>query len=192
MQKKKCSKCGEFKSLSEFYKNRTTKDKFDYYCKSCVNKSRKTKSGLITRIYDSQKSSSKLRGQNPPDYDKKTFIKWILKQPMFEKLFINWKDSNYDKMLRPSIDRKKDNLSYTIDNIQLMTWKENDDKANDDKRSGKLHIKHKPVIQYDKKGNKIAEYISTREANRMTGIYHISATCRGVRKTAGGYKWKFK
>lgn len=35
---KRCSKCGEDKPVSEFYKNRQTKDGLQPECKSCKNK----------------------------------------------------------------------------------------------------------------------------------------------------------
>jgi len=34
---KKCSKCGEWKDLSEFHKNKSYKDGIDCYCKKCRN-----------------------------------------------------------------------------------------------------------------------------------------------------------
>jgi len=35
MKTKKCSKCGEIKSVSEFYKSKSTKDGLGYRCKKC-------------------------------------------------------------------------------------------------------------------------------------------------------------
>ena len=48
-----------------------------------------------------------------------------------------------------------------------------------------------PVCQYTKNGEFVAEYHSTREASRQTGI-DISKAINGERKTAGGYVWKKK
>ena len=33
---KRCPKCGEFKSLAEFYTNRSTKDGLTVWCKTCT------------------------------------------------------------------------------------------------------------------------------------------------------------
>lgn len=52
--------------------------------------------------------------------------------------------------------------------------------------------KMKPVCQYDLNDNLIAEYSSIKEAVTKTGIKKISAVCNGNRKTAGGYKFRFK
>ena len=40
----------------------------------------------------------------------------------------------------------------------------------------------------------VAEYYSTSQASRQTGISHrnIAVCCRGERISAGGYKWKYK
>ncbi len=35
--KKKCNKCGEIKSVGEFYKHKATKDRLCTYCKLCMN-----------------------------------------------------------------------------------------------------------------------------------------------------------
>lgn len=48
------------------------------------------------------------------------------------------------------------------------------------------------VAQYTKTGKFVNDYYSANEAHRQTGISqsHISACCRGVGKTAGGYIWE--
>ena len=56
-------------------------------------------------------------------------------------------------------------------------------------------LKRKPVIQYDLDGNFLAVWNSTREAERVLGIYHshIAKCCNKVPKynTAGGYRWEY-
>jgi hypothetical protein len=49
-----------------------------------------------------------------------------------------------------------------------------------------------PVEQYSKDGTFIKEYRSVKDAIKETGILHVSCACRGERKTAGGYIWKYK
>ena len=48
------------------------------------------------------------------------------------------------------------------------------------------------VAQYDLSGNLLNTFISTMDADRQTGVCNagISACCRGLQKTAGGYIWK--
>ena len=50
----------------------------------------------------------------------------------------------------------------------------------------------KTVLQFSLDGKLIAEYESVSEAIRKTGILKISNVCRGERKQAGGYIWRYK
>ena len=56
-------------------------------------------------------------------------------------------------------------------------------------------LKRKSVIQYDLDGNFLAVWNSTREAERVLGIYHshIAKCCNKVPKynTAGGDRWEY-
>jgi hypothetical protein len=56
------------------------------------------------------------------------------------------------------------------------------------------HPNKKPIIQYDLYNNVIKEWDSARHVDFVHQINYknISACCRGKRKTAGGYIWKFK
>jgi len=53
----------------------------------------------------------------------------------------------------------------------------------------------KPVIQLSMSGEFIKEWISATEVYDTIGrekIGHISEVCKGKRRTAGGFKWKYK
>ena len=52
----------------------------------------------------------------------------------------------------------------------------------------------KPVLQFSKNGEFIAEYPSAREAERQTGCRNgsICECCKGKRKSCGGYIWEYK
>jgi hypothetical protein len=52
--------------------------------------------------------------------------------------------------------------------------------------------KCKEVNQFSKDGILVATYPSVNEARRNTSILNISQCCRGNRKSAGGFIWKFK
>lgn len=56
------------------------------------------------------------------------------------------------------------------------------------------HCKQKAVIQLDKQGKEIQEWESIKQAGEKLKIRkeNISACCRGKRKTAGGYIWKYR
>lgn len=48
-----------------------------------------------------------------------------------------------------------------------------------------------PVFQYTKSKEFIKEWDCAETARRVTGINHINDVCRGDRKTAGGFIWKY-
>lgn len=52
----------------------------------------------------------------------------------------------------------------------------------------------KPVIQFSADGIELNRFCSTVEAGKQTGVncHRIADCCRGDRKTAGGFKWKYK
>lgn len=52
----------------------------------------------------------------------------------------------------------------------------------------------KAVCKYDLNGALICEYISISEASRQNGVNasNITMCCKGIRQTAGGFKWKYK
>jgi len=53
--------------------------------------------------------------------------------------------------------------------------------------------KHKKaIIQYDLNGHIVKQFTPIREASKEYSIreQNISAVCRGIEKTAGGFKWK--
>jgi len=191
MSMKICSKCSELKELSEFTKVRAE-------CKVCINKRSKsyfrTKGGLITRIYSNQISSSKTRKYSPPSYVKQELKDWLLSQEIFHELYYNWKASGYEKLLAPSCNRINDYKGYSLDNIELITWEENNIKYYSDKINGINNKNSKSVISICKITIVEVEYHSIRQAERETGTANqdISKCCLGKRKSAGGYYWRFK
>ena len=60
-------------------------------------------------------------------------------------------------------------------------------------RFGKLHPRAK-IVQQIKDGKIIKEFFGTQEAYRKTGIRtgNICSVCKGRRKTAGGFEWRYK
>lgn len=168
------------------------KDRSEY-----LKQYRRTKEGVAITIYSHQRGSSKKRGHEVPTYSKDDLREWLFNQEKFHYLFENWERSGYLKALKPSVDRIDDSIGYTMTNIQLMTWRENNKKAHSDMRGRKLvyEIKSgKAVRQYTRDGAYIAEYVSVREAERQTGADNrrISMCCNGKRNHTGGFKWEFK
>jgi len=191
-----CSKCMRKKDISMFSKDKTKKDGIYPSCKECVKSYQRSKEGLVSLIYSSQKKHSRRRGHRAPTYTKEQLMKWLFAQKKFHILYDNWRMSNYKKTNIPSVDRINNNIGYTLANIQLVTWGENEKKGRMDQRCGKLKTirPHMAVLKFTVDGRFVREYMSVMEAERKTGIPHsnISKSCLGKRKTAGGFMWQYK
>ncbi len=166
-------------------------------CKNCESIQnltyRRSIVGLITEIYKSQKRTSAKRGYLLPTYTKSEFKDWLLSQNNFVDLYKNWCKSDYEKHLKPSVDRKDDYETYTITNIQLMTWGENLQKSLDDRKNGVNNKTNKTVLQFSLSNIMVGKYHSAMEAGRVTKVYYtnIIRCCNNERKTAGGFKWRY-
>lgn len=195
---KTCTKCGKSKPLSEFSKSKSAKDGFNGFCKICDSNRRRvyqrTFKGLVYGIYNNQIKSSKKREHKPPTYSKSEFLGYCSMSDKFVRLYNEWVKSGYNKELVPSIDRLDDYKGYSLDNIQVITFRENYKKAHRDMVEGRNNKRNKAVLQYDKQGNFIKEYHSVRQAGRELGISagNISSACNGMYDTMGGFVWKYK
>ena len=58
-------------------------------------------------------------------------------------------------------------------------------------KSVKTCNRPKRVLKITTDGTVVGEYASISDAKRITGLCHIGEVLRGVRKTAGGYVWKY-
>lgn len=196
--KKRCKICKEKKELTEFSIAQGNKDGYNTRCKQCVAEHTKnyykTLSGLITHIYNSEKQASKDREHPTPAYTKKELKSWLYEQGI-KKVFNVWKQSNYQKNLRPSVDRLNSNKPYTLSNIRLVTWEENNNAAYEERKTCKHITKQcKKVNQLDENRKILATFDSISAAGRATGIQktNINAVCSGrIKHKAGGYFWEY-
>lgn len=89
------------------------------------------------------------------------------------------------------------------DNLEWATYSENSNHAYENGlkvgsmtgKTGRLHIRSKPVIQLTMDGEYICEHSGQSEAARKLGLKNgrgISAVCLGTYEYSGGFKWKFK
>lgn len=91
----------------------------------------------------------------------------------------------------------KNRQDNRLDNLELL---ERSKHKSTHLSENNIEKKSKPVLQYTLDGEFIAEYTSTREAERQTGVKqtNISSCCneairKGYKvKSAGGYVWKYK
>ena len=198
---KKCTKCGEYKSLDSYGPHKKTIDKLNSWCKYCCSESRriynKTKEGIIKNIYSNQVSRSRSRGHTLPSYTKEEFYKFAYNSIEFNNLYNKWVESNYNKLTIPSFDRDNDKLPYSFKNFnKWMTWEDNKKKGSRDIRSGKLKHGNKPQIEVvgrNIKTLKLEVYPSLSEAERITGAKksNIHKCCNGKRRIAGDREWSY-
>ena len=195
---KKCSKCKIEKDISNFYKNKSKEDGLKAYCIPCVKENvvnfNKTKRGVVFVIYSQQKPSSLRRNHPLPKYSFNELYEWCICQDIFHELYTKWVKGGYCKYLKPSIDRLDDYKGYSFDNIQLMTWGENDKKGHKDRFNGVNNKNAKRVFQYSKDNILIKEYCSLSQASRdnKISVGSISQVLNGRREIACGYKWSNK
>jgi len=196
MNTKRCSKCGEIKSISEFHKDRTNKDELNFCCKVCGEIKRlkfyRTEIGFIKNKYKDLKTRGEKRNYGLYfTFDE--FYNWIINKTNFKLLFNNWVNSGYKKDLTPSVDRLDDYKGYSLDNIQLITWGENHTKYFNDVVNLKNLKISKKVYQYDFNGTLIKTFVSAVECSKITG-YNKSAIqncCNEISKISYNYIWSY-
>lgn len=197
---KTCTKCNETKDLEQFPKQATAPTGRKAQCKSCSVKDtqqrQKTLSGLVKKIYHNQRMTSRKAGRPLPTYTEAELLAWMLQQG-YEAMWERWVASGYDKWLSPSIDRKDNTQSYTLNNIRLVKWRTNLENQKRDNISGRyLHTSSKAVDQLTLDGEYIKTFPSIAMAMReLTGkrgsVSNITAICEGKWKSAYGFKWRW-
>jgi hypothetical protein len=150
-------------------------------------KYKRTKQWLIAHIHWQQRRRSKRKWRAMPDYNLKWLREWFSKQDNFDTLYNEWIKSWYDISLTPSCDRLKNELWYSLNNIELVTWK-----VNNDRWKSVLRTQEKIVYQYDLQWKLIDTHESHANASRITWVHKvwISNCIRWIAKTAWWFIWK--
>ena len=189
---KKCIDCKTRKNLSEFYPAANQ-------CKVCLKNKKRTYEGVARQIYREQKRSCKKRPKTLPTYSETQFVSWFKTQPNSKAIYNTWVANNYAKDFRPSADRLDNTKSYTLGNLELVTWKENCSRGYRDVRNGSIQAQHIPILQYTQEGILIAEHKSIKLGADSIGvtpptlrnaIYKLRKN--GKPRLSGGYVWKRK
>lgn len=197
---KTCPKCSLKLPVEAFPKSKARPDGLGYMCRKCAvlatQSRQKTQEGLVKKIYHNQRMTTGKMGRPAPNYSEKELYDWAVSKGL-EQMWQTWRNSGYDRWLSPSVDRLDNNLSYSLNNIQLVTWRENLNNQKAQNRAGThLHPGSKGVDQLTLEGDFIRSYPSAAIASRaMVGhnrnISNITLVCHGKWPTAYGHKWRF-
>ena len=90
------------------------------------------------------------------------------------------------------VNHKDENkLNNNVNNLEWCTHKYNSNYGTRNLRISKSQMKK--ILQFDLTGNFIREYDSIKEAKNLNNFStHIGCCCKGIRKTANGFIWKYK
>ena len=140
--------------------------------------------GVLNIIYRNQLLRQK-RKNIKVNYNYQEFKDRYLYDNDFLKLYKLWVLSNYDTNKKPSFDRIDNKKDYSFENLQIITWEENNAKGRKECM--------KPVNKYDLNNNFIKRYSSIIEASKENKVYkaNISACCKGKLQKTGNYIWKY-
>ena len=195
MKTKICTKpkCLKEKLLSEFSKDKNTKDGLMPICKECIKKyHEENKERLNKNRRDFYKKypwkhtlksiKDRCNNKNFKDYIRYGGRGIECNITSDELEFLWFRDKAYD-MENPSIDRENNDGNYELSNCRYIEKSENSAK---DKR--------KPVLQYDLNGNFIKEWNSITHASKILNITtgDICKIAQGKGNHAGGFIWKYK
>lgn len=187
--KKRCATCSLYIIIGNFYKDANQTDLLTCSCKECIKKKdtdiKRTKIGLLDKMYRAQVTRTNLRGYPAIGYSLNEFISYSVKDENFNRLYLYWVNSNYSKDLIPSADRLDDYKGYSFSNIRFVSWKENNNKG----RSSPKHLRG--VKGTNTKTKKTIEFPSIQAAQLTFNTSNISACCKGARKSVKGYTWEY-
>lgn len=194
---KVCTTCLIGKDPSDFSPNKAS-------CKSCaviyVRNRQRTLKGLIYKIYQNQKMTSKAMGRNPPAYTVDELEAWAM-QRGFEPMWQHWVNSDYNKWECPSFDRLDNTKGYSLDNLQLVKWHQNLANQKKDNISEKtLHPNSRAIEAWSKSGEFVQSFNSLQAAirwldkglkpNNVSNLTNV-ADGKPMNKSAYGYIWKW-
>lgn len=136
MEKKKCTKCKEIKSLSEFYNNRSHKSGKTFWCKTCSNHQsncvqKESKALWAARAHQNRRRNKtneylyRMAKRRAKDYNREfTITPEDIVIPTHCP-YTGVRFSFDSKDTAPSLDRKDSKKGYTKENIQVISWRAN-------------------------------------------------------------------
>jgi hypothetical protein len=142
----------------------------------------KTKRGVLSLAYSHQQGRKRI----PLLYTRKEFIEKYMNDDKLDSLLEDWKLSGYNKWKKPSFDRIDNKGPYSFENLQIISWEENDKKGAVE-RSVKIEM-------FSLDGVLIKVWGSFKEINIFFNTQaegNITLCCNGKQKKSRGYKWEW-
>lgn len=200
---KTCMKCGALKPIEEFYAHPKMSDGRLNKCKVCTRSDSQknlkrvgsaydfSKKGFMRVIYKTQKRNQMIRGHGDMTYTKEQLSEWMINNG-FDEMYERWEISGFQKDIKPSVDRIDSTIGYSMENIRLITWKENRENQYKDIKNAVGSGAHmcKPVLKIDLDGNVICRYVSYSSAKRDVG-YSLERQLKIGTKCKKGFYWKY-
>ena len=156
---------------------------------NATQKYRHTPKGVLTNLYGKMKDRNKENGFGEMPFSLKEFHERYLYDFTFLQLLGAWKETGYEKLNKPSIDRINPSFGYSFENIEFVTWEENRRKS--DKENSKVTTS---INMYDKEtGSLLMKFDSVKKAVEYTGLSqgNIVMCCQGKRNYVGPYVFKY-
>lgn len=165
---KKCSKCGEIKELSDFYKNKSKKDGFCSSCKSCSNKTN-------NEYFIKNKDKIKISRKNNYNDNKVDILakKKVNRDNNKEKIAKQKKESNIKNKTKRAalgkIHRKlnKEKISLASKNRYQLNKKEIREKQKKNRTKNAEKIKIQKKNAYDKNAKLICKNQYKKKKERL-------------------------
>lgn len=140
---------------------------------------------IAHQLFSRMKRASKRRGHKFT-LDFNVFFEWLLEND-FKGMLIVALEAD-DNNLNPSVDRLDTNIGYLISNMELVTWRENQERNHEHLRKTRPST---TVYQYTKDGVLVAECSSIRMAAKAVGCStkEIRVVLDNPKRSCKGYRW---
>ncbi len=177
-----CSKC-----LKPFQASvRAAKYRQQKQCLSCRNtlsSFTKEQATIIKRLNSHCRYNARKRNMQLPFWSSSAELgQWLKTQPRWPILWEAYEQSGYDPNLAPSIDRLDNSKSYTEENIELVTWEENNRRGHE--YTKECLNKYGAVSVYYTTGEYIDTFVSISDAENQLQCPNLLKVLKQERKQA--------
>lgn len=153
-----------------------------------------TKSGIVSRLYNSIVQIEGKRGRLPLSYTRLQFSDWFWRQDNAHLIYKEWVENDFDLLFRPHIARRNYTEGFDFSNIFLTRNKEYAPVRRIRIKEG-LGRRRRAVTGVSQTTGETLSFPSAKEAARYfdspKGSSCISRAARGKIKTAYGFTWEY-